>query len=595
MDSEDIQWRQNPVRRNRDSGDGGVRHDTGVPDRPGFESIRAGSFQNLSSRIADRKGRYRFLSPSQLDNEKLRADSHQLKLMNKLKYISISTRISILLGLIILITMGAFSAVSLMKQQKDGIDSIGRSTLLLSQTTEKILRLSMLKNRRDEISMAIKDIVAEEGIQSVRILNHKGIIDFSTKQSETNEHISRTNELCANCHDKNDNISKHPVSSFYSYRFNEDNDLIYTSLPIYNSPSCYNGDCHATAAQAATMNMGKSGAGMDMRTAHDSSQTILGFIEIEVSAKRIISNLDKTRTQLILLTILIALLASTIAYSSIRHLVGKPVKKLVEGTRRVAQGDFNREIPSGEAELGVLAESFNLMQKQLLSTQSQLIASEKLASVGKLADEIANEINNPLTGIIIYTESLIEQSSDGENERTDYETILQEALKIRESVRNILSLAKKEKPYFEAVDVEETLRHAISILKKFSNFRNIQIVTAMPKSLPKVSADRDLLEQVLLNLLLISSENMPAGGILNISAAHQKEDKKMEIRFVDMGKGIPENVLQALSSQNESSENDERTMISFAVCRDIIALHKGKIYADTKAGVGTSITIELPV
>ena len=81
-----------------------------------------------------------------------------INLKTKLKHISISTRISILLGLIIVITMGVFSAFSLMKQQKDSVDSLSRSTLLLSRTTERILRLSMLKNRREEISMAIKNI-----------------------------------------------------------------------------------------------------------------------------------------------------------------------------------------------------------------------------------------------------------------------------------------------------------------------------------------------------------------------------------------------------------------------------------------------------
>jgi C4-dicarboxylate-specific signal transduction histidine kinase len=80
--------------------------------------------------------------------------------------------------------------------------------------------------------------------------------------------------------------------------------------------------------------------------------------------------------------------------------------------------------------LGLLADSFNRMQKQLLYTQTQLIESEKLASVGKLADEIANEINNPLTGIIIYSEYLIEGLSD-EIFKNDSEIIRREALKIR--------------------------------------------------------------------------------------------------------------------------------------------------------------------
>lgn len=513
-----------------------------------------------------------------------------------LKHISISTRISILLGLIILVIMGVFSAVSLMKQQRDSVDALSRSTLLLSQTTEKILRLSMLKNRCDDISAAIKDIVGNEGIRSVRILNHEGIIKFSSRRSELEQHISRTNRLCTNCHAGGDSISIQPISSFYNYHLNQQTGIIYSSLPIYNAPGCYNGDCHATTSDEAAAHSGRSGAVQAIHPVHDSSETILGFIEIEVSAKKIMADISRSRMQLIFLSTMIALAASAIAYFSISFLVGKPVKRLVDGTRRVAKGDFSQQIPSGRAELGVLADSFNHMQRQLLSTQSQLIESEKLASVGKIADEIANDINNPLTGVIIFSESLIGQPEIGESDKADCQTILQEALKIRESVRNILSLARKEKPNFLPVDIGSLLDQAISIVRKLSNFRNIRIVTAMPKVFQKVSADPGLLEQVFLNLLLITSDNMQAGGVLNLSTTNREKDGKIEIRFTDKRGSISQSILQALSEQVTAADSGDigRTSISLSVCKDIVALHKGKIYAASETGTGTSIVIELP-
>jgi len=513
-----------------------------------------------------------------------------LNLLQKIKYINLSTRISILLGAIILLAMGVFSAASLMKQEDDSIDSISRNTLLLSQTTERILRLSMLKNRRDEIATAINNIIGEEGIQSVRILDHKGIIRLSTKPSEIDQHVSRTNQLCTNCHNKGDNEKKYPVNGFYHYEFDKRKQVIYSSLPIYNSPSCYNGDCHGTMEQAQPSSISARKATQEMHPVHDSSQTILGFIEIEVSAKRITSTLDRSRTQLISLTLLITILASTITYFSIRRFVGKPVNKLVEGTRRVAEGDFKHEIPSGEAELGVLAESFNQMQRELLTKQSQLIESEKLASVGKLADEIANEISNPLTGVIIYTESLIEQSHQSAEEKADYETILRQALKIRESLKNILSLTRRGSPRFLMVDIDVIIKRTVAVLEKLSNFRNIRITVETEKNLPSVTGDPDLLEQVLLNLFLISSENMTAGGVLNISASHAAEEKKVKVRFANTG--LSENILQAFTDHGTRLENKDRTEISLAVCRDIIAQHGGRIYAEP--GTGSSLTIELP-
>jgi two-component system NtrC family sensor kinase len=288
-------------------------------------------------------------------------------------------------------------------------------------------------------------------------------------------------------------------------------------------------------------------------------------------------------------------LASGITYFSIRRVVGKPVKNLVDGTKRVAQGDFNHEIPPGSAELGLLADSFNRMQKQLLYTQTQLIESEKLASVGKLADEIANEINNPLTGIIIYSEYLIEGLTD-EIFKNDSEIIRREALKIRESIRNILSLTRREKPEFKISDINEIISNAISVVKKFSSFRNIKIINSISDRLPALRLDSGLMEQVFLNLLLISSETMLTGGILNISVRHFEDKKEIEINFNDTGKGIPEIVLKKVFDQNQSYDlkDFEKTGISLAVCKDIIEMHRGRINI-VSALNGNDVTILLPV
>lgn len=518
-----------------------------------------------------------------------------MKLFEKFKYISISTRVSILLGIIILLTMGIFSTFSLIKQKEDSISTISSNTGQLSQTIEKILRVSMLKNRRDDISLAINNIIGSEDIKSIRILNHDGSIKFSSKRSEIDKNISQNNQLCLSCHSKNDKKVKGNIKKFKHFRIDNENNLIYNSLPIFNSSSCYNGICHSTSEGSEFIEKEKSGTNSASLSPHDSSQTILGFIEIEVSIKQIISDLEKTRIQLIFLTILFAVIAAIITYFSIKYLIGKPVKNLVDGTLRVARGDFKQEIPPGKAELGLLSESFNKMQKQLMTTQSQLIESEKLASVGKLADEVANEINNPLTGIIIFSESLLKGTNISDENRNDYETIRQEALKIRGSIRNILSLTRQKKPDFTETDINNIIRHSISVIEKFSSFRNIQIITELPKTLPKVSADPDLIEQVFLNLLLNSSESMPDGGILNITSSYLNDDKEIEIIFTDTGSEIPGAVLHKIfdPADNSNLENFEKIGRSLTVCKDIIEMHKGKIDINSN-GTGTSVIIKLP-
>jgi signal transduction histidine kinase len=104
------------------------------------------------------------------------------------------------------------------------------------------------------------------------------------------------------------------------------------------------------------------------------------------------------------------------------------------------------------------------------------------------------------------------------------------------------------------------------------------------------------MEQVFLNLLLISSETMLTGGILNISARHFEDKKEIEINFNDTGKGIPEIVLKKVFDQNQSYDlkDFEKTGISLAVCKDIIEMHRGKINLISTLN-GNDVTISLPV
>ena len=519
-----------------------------------------------------------------------------MKLPDKIKYLSISTRISILLGVIILLAMGLFSTFSLIKQKEDSISSISNNTGQLSRTIEKILRVSMLKNRREDISLAVNNIIGSEGIKSIRILNHQGTIKFSSRKSEINENVSQKSTLCTSCHSTDNHKKIKDIQNFNHYRIDNKNNLIYYALPISNASSCYNGVCHETDRQPEPHINKSQNNDLSAFSVHQASQRFLGFIEIEVSIQRVISDLQKTRNQLLVLTILFALIASAVTYFSIRHFIGKPVENLVEGTLRVAKGDFKNEIPPGKAELGLLSESFNNMQKQLLITQNQLIESEKLASVGKLADEIANEINNPLTGIIVFSESLIESSGKDNDKGNDLETIHSEALKIRESIRNILSLTRQEKPDFNTIRIDNVIKHAISVVEKFSNFQNIKIITSIAKGIPAISADLNLLEQVFLDLLLIFSELMPSGGILNISASYIDDKKDAEIVFTNTGKTISQDIIQKVFSPVNTYDrgNFVKTEISLTVCKDIIEMHKGKIIVNPN-GHGNSIIIRLPV
>ena len=211
----------------------------------------------------------------------------------------------------------------------------------------------------------------------------------------------------------------------------------------------------------------------------------------------------------------------------------------------------------------------------------------------KLANEIANEINNPLTGIIIYSESLLE-NPENKTIRDESEIIRQEALKIRESIRNILSLTRDEKPDYKLIDIGPVIKQAVSVVKRFSSFRNIKIILNIQDNLPEIPIDAALMEQVFLNFLLISSESMLTGGILDISGSFNEEKNEIAINFNDTGKGIPEATLRNITDEGSNLKNFEKTGISLIVCKEIIRMHRGYMEIQS-ADSGTTISIIFPV
>ena len=522
-----------------------------------------------------------------------------MKLTERLKYINISTRISVLVAIIIIFTMGFFAIISLNKQERDYTEITVNNSNQLCQTIEKILRFSMLDNRRDEIAKALNEIAGKNDIRTVRILNRNGLIKFSTLKSEVNSHISADGQICSNCHYQNQNNSrdKYRIKKNEHVFNDEENKVVFNCVPIYNAPGCSGKVCHLTNEKSLTEASINHTNNFQIYQAHDSTETILGLIQTEISTEKALSNLQQTRLQLILITILIALLASVVSYFSIKSLLGNPVKELVKGTRRVAEGNLREAIPPGKAELGELSNAFNLMQKQILATQAQLIESEKLASIGKLADEIAYQINNPLTGIIIYIENLIENLNSENKNYEDYQVIRREALRIREIIRNILFYTRRGKPVFKPVNIKELISHSVSVVEKFANFQNIKLIKNISAAVPEISADAGLLEQVFLNLLIISSESIPKGGIITISISSPSAANEIEINFSNTNQVIPENIIAKIFKQESfrSLDNFEGTAISLAVCKNIVELHNGNFSVSSESGTGTTFRIKLLV
>lgn len=236
------------------------------------------------------------------------------------------------------------------------------------------------------------------------------------------------------------------------------------------------------------------------------------------------------------------------------------------------------------------------MEKKLQETHLQLVSSEKMAALGKLAAGIAHEINNPLGGILIYSSLLMEDLSEDDPRRADLNRIVQEAGRCKEIVKSLLEFARQTEPKMEPTDINRAINDGLFFLVNQALFYNIQIVKKLDPFLPFVKGNAGQLKQVFMNIIVNAAEAMHGSGTLTITTSPAPERKMVIVEFTDTGEGIPEeNLTRIFDPFFTTKEVGKGTGLGLATSYGIIEDHGGRISVKSKVGEGTTFTIELPI
>ncbi len=235
------------------------------------------------------------------------------------------------------------------------------------------------------------------------------------------------------------------------------------------------------------------------------------------------------------------------------------------------------------------------MEKELEETHLQLVNSEKMASLGKLAAGIAHEINNPLGGILIYSSLMREELHEADSRRQDLEKIVQETTRCKDIVKSLLEFSRQTEPKMEPVDVNKAITDGLFFLEKQALFHNIKIVKNLASLLPMVRGNPGQLKQVFMNIIVNAAEAMPGGGTLTITTAPSADQKAVSIDFADTGEGIPrENLTRIFDPFFTTKEPGKGTGLGLSTSYGIIDEHGGRIDVKSEVGKGTTFRIEFP-
>ena len=254
-------------------------------------------------------------------------------------------------------------------------------------------------------------------------------------------------------------------------------------------------------------------------------------------------------------------------------------------------------------ENAALYENLKNAYQELKEAQDQVIASEKLASLGKLSATIAHEINNPLAAVLTYNRLMLKQNRNGRltPERKDdieryLEIMASETARCGEIVKNLLAFSRQSKISIESRKIQEIVDRTLTLLSHDLEMKGISVVKHVHSDLPNVQCDFKQIQQALLNIIGNASEAMTEGGVLTMAAKRSAKGHNMEIRISDTGCGIPKSHMKSIFEPFFTTKEEGKGVgLGLSVVYGIVTRHKGTIDVESEPGQGTNFTIRLPL
>ncbi len=296
--------------------------------------------------------------------------------------------------------------------------------------------------------------------------------------------------------------------------------------------------------------------------------------------------------------ILLVLFLGIIASLVFSRLITEPLNRFIEFTKVLGRGEYGTKVDVRSSdEIGYLARNFNTLSLQLKTakekmeeayTYTHLLQAEKLSSIGQISAGLAHELKNPMTTLKMMFQAFREQP---DMTREDAEVISSEVDKIDNILTNFLGFVKQKDVHFSEVDVNALIDRVLSLATFDIESSGITVHKDFIEALPPVRADRALLEQVFLNLVLNAVQAMPDGGEIRISG--KSDERFVEIMFWDRGGGIPSDIRSRIFDPFFTTK-DAGTGLGLSIAYNIIKSHGGNLFFNSNEGKGTVFTVRLP-
>ena len=281
----------------------------------------------------------------------------------------------------------------------------------------------------------------------------------------------------------------------------------------------------------------------------------------------------------------------------------RPLAHVTERAKAVAGGDFTpRPVTASNDEIGDLSRTFEAMVTEIARVNRELVESERLATIGKMAAQVTHEVRNPLSSIALNLELLEEELGPGEEALALYLAIRREVERLTELTEQYLSVARRREPKFTLENVNEVVSEAVDLMTPELNRYHVRVITQWNDHLPKVMLDESQIRQVIQNLVRNARQAMPDGGTLTVTVGMASSPDEqtpndtgyVEICVADTGIGI-DSETQARLFEPFFTTRTHGTGLGLAISRHIVDSHYGNIRCEPGQPHGTRFIVTLPV
>jgi two-component system, NtrC family, sensor kinase len=479
---------------------------------------------------------------------------------------------------------------------------------------EGALYHSMLENNKGTLQSTLDVINTMSGIDDVNMYDDHDRLVYSSFSSDTKLH---SNPDCLSCHS---NISSMFPRKEKSYRIIDvrsecnmyENDNSHRHLlirsPILNEKSCYTSACHF----------------------HQESDEVLGSLIIKMPLNDLDNAVEKSSAKFYLLAMAMTLLLVAALILFTRKKIKNPLNDLIKASLAVANGNKDTRLdikPNQLDDMRMVSQAFNDMldnlqsateelqnwsqqleykvrkkSEELGAAQNELIHIERIASLGKLSSSVAHEINNPLSGILVYTKLIYKQLSHPELDPAKKETMLRhlkliesETKRCGEIVKGLLEFSKKDQEDFESKHLHKILSDTYELMTHPIKIANISFHAELKATSDLIFCSPNQIKQACVALLVNATEAVHENGEIVISTSNPQVDT-IRIDITDNGIGIPEDDIPQIFQPFFSTKHDTSGIgLGLAIVHGIIKSHNGKIDVKSELGRGTTISITLPL